>query len=73
MTTTRIDWWLGVMIVALSLLAHAFIPRYQIILAPESESSRPAILRVDRWTGRLEVVADPEATPWLTVRGVPSK
>lgn len=46
---TRGDWWLGVTLVTLALLAHAAFPRYE--WRPLSDSSA-YWLRIDRWTGR---------------------
>jgi hypothetical protein len=44
---TRRDWWLGVFVVALVLLLHAAIPRYEW----RSAGSMPTAARIDRWTG----------------------
>ena len=45
---TRRDWWLGVALVTLSLLAHVACPRYEyIVLGPQNGD----VIRHDRWTG----------------------
>ena len=46
---SRREWWIGVVLVVLAVLAHALVPRY------EYQHSGPgsiAWVRVDRWTGR---------------------
>jgi hypothetical protein len=43
---TRRDWWIGVLLVALALLGHAAMPRYQ-----WQHQGGFVWLRVDRWTG----------------------
>lgn len=45
--TTR-TWWIGITILALALLAHAALPRYEWRSLPERPSM---MIRVDRWTG----------------------
>jgi hypothetical protein len=65
----RIDWWLGIGVLALVFLLHAAIPRYELI-APSSSQSRPAevpygdfygaaryptVVKLDRWTGAVYV------------------
>ena len=45
---TRRDWWIGITLVALALLAHAALPRY------EWRGTVPYLVRIDRWTGRAE-------------------
>lgn len=47
---TRLDWWIGVVLVVFALLAHAMLPRYQVINIFEGRV--PA--RFDRWTGILD-------------------
>ena len=64
----RGDWWCGVALVALAILFHAAIPRYE-LLAPSPTQSHPAdvpygdfygaaryptLIRLDRWTGAVE-------------------
>lgn len=44
---TRLAWWLGVGVLAIALLAHALIPRYEWRALP----GHPTLVRVDRWTG----------------------
>ena len=46
---TRRDWWLGVAVLALVILVHALLPRYEWSVSPMF-----GILRFDRWTGRTE-------------------
>lgn len=46
---TRRDWWLGVFVVALVLLLHTAIPRYEWWTAGSSS----AVIRIDRWTGAI--------------------
>ena len=46
---TRRDWWLGVAIVAATVLVHALFPRYEWLLLREKTAD---VLRVDGWTGR---------------------
>ena len=46
---TRRDWWIGVAVIALAILLHAAVPRY------EWHPVNPAyhvFARMDRWTGR---------------------
>lgn len=54
----RRDWWLGVSVVALALLIHSMLPRYEVV------GYGDAFLRVDRWTGVVEhpVAGDNGAT-----------
>jgi len=44
---TRRDWWIGVGVVALGLLVHASVPRY--------EWQASGTVRIDRWTGGAEI------------------
>lgn len=49
---TRRDWWIGVGVILLALLAHAAIPRYEY-----RNHARPGMFtRMDRWTGSAELV-----------------
>lgn len=59
---TRRDWWLGVAVLSLAVLLHALMPRYDITTTPGG------MMRVDRWTGRAEVVggANVARAGWLT-------
>ena len=41
---------------AVALLAHAAVPRYEIVLTPRNGTAIP--LRFDRWTGQV-TLADP--------------
>lgn len=55
---TRRDWWIGVWMVVLALLAHAIIPQF----FPRYEYQHIGGLggtRIDRWTGRAEFVQLP--------------
>ena len=63
-TMTRRDWWIGVVLLVLAILAHALIPRFEIV-SPQGS----AIWRFDRWTGRLEIVggANLDKAPWLSI------
>lgn len=47
---TRRDWWMGILLLAAAVLAHALIPRYEW----RNVGPVPRV-RVDRWTGRAEV------------------
>jgi hypothetical protein len=49
---TRRDWWLGVVLLTLALLAHAAIPRYE---WHGGTSPYVPLTRIDRWTGHSEV------------------
>jgi hypothetical protein len=57
---TRLDWWLGVAVLAAALLFHSIFPRYEV---------RPGenIARFDRWTGNLEIAGKMDRVPWLTI------
>jgi hypothetical protein len=49
---TRRDWWLGILVLALALLAHAAIPRYE-----WRTTAMPLLMmRIDRWTGHVITV-----------------
>jgi hypothetical protein len=48
---TRRDWWLGVLLLTLAILAHALLPRYD--WGPLSVT--PYQVRVDRWFGTWSV------------------
>lgn len=50
----RRDWWLGVLVLTLAILAHALLPRYQVIGIPAENGGLRTISRFDRWTGRVE-------------------
>jgi hypothetical protein len=52
---TRRDWWIGVGVIALALMAHAVIPQYVPRYEWRHESAN-RWLRVDRWTGTAEPV-----------------
>ena len=60
---TRLNWWLGIALVAGAILLHALVPRYEYIktdLPPGGEayvlllSTGQFMTRVDRWTGTVE-------------------
>ena len=53
---TRRDWWLGVLAIVTIVLLHALIPRYEYRNLGPSENLG-LFTRIDRWTGRAEVVA----------------
>jgi len=55
---TRRDWWLGIVLLALVILSHAMLPRYE-FTPPDPSSGRPFGMRFDRWTGRAEQVPVP--------------
>jgi hypothetical protein len=47
----RRDWYIGVLLLALALLAHALVPRYEW----QAVAGEPRqLIRVDRWTGTAE-------------------
>lgn len=56
---TRVDWWLGVLIVTLSILVHAVMPRYEWHSANTAALANTTWVRIDRWTGTLEVTTTP--------------
>lgn len=47
---SRRDWWLGIAAVAIALLLHAALPRYDY-----RQVSGLAFVRIDRWTGGMVV------------------
>jgi hypothetical protein len=50
---SKTSYWLGVLVLALALLAHAALPRYEVQPVP----GRPLnALRTDRWTGDVELL-----------------
>jgi hypothetical protein len=65
----RLDWWLGVRIVALVVVALAMLPRYQ-VLKPEPQKLAPFVfVRIDRWFGTLGSANF--AVPWVHVMTPP--
>ncbi len=48
---TRLDWWLGVLLIVVALLVHALVPRYEWQTPAESVA---VAIRIDRWTGAAE-------------------
>lgn len=59
---TRADWWLGIALLTGAILVHALFPRYEFI-PPDTKAGRAAIVRFDRWTGRVEIAGS--VTPWV--------
>jgi hypothetical protein len=58
-TMARRDWWIGIGIVAIAIIVHAFVPRFEL----RSRDGMP-LVRVDRWTGRVEAMpVDPQPLP----------
>ncbi len=50
---SRREWWLGVGLVFVALMAHALLPRYEYTaFGPQN----PDVIRVDRWTGDHELL-----------------
>ena len=49
--TTR-AWYLGATILAIALVLHALVPRYEWRTVPDHPSQ---LIRIDRWSGRAEV------------------
>jgi hypothetical protein len=65
----RIDWWLGVTLLAAVVALHAFIPRYQLFM-PTSPHRSNDLIRLDRWTGRVEsgsFVTAPDGPQWIWI------
>ena len=62
---TRLDWWCAVLLIVLALLIHALIPRYEVIGYGDS------FVRLDRWTGLVEVPARGDEPPliWSPIGG----
>jgi len=70
MTMTRLDWWLGVTLIAVSIAGHATIPRYQLLLPTAPDRSND-LVRFDRWTGKVEngtFVRGPDGPQWIWLR-----
>jgi hypothetical protein len=66
MMMKRLDWWLGVGVVAIALLAHALLPRYE-VLKPGPPGETPFVfVRIDRWFGTLET-SNLAVVPWVRV------
>jgi hypothetical protein len=74
MIVTRLDWWIGLLIVAAVLALHAAVPRYEwrhpglgyagnvasgAYYSDGLQWPGSAWIRIDRWTGRAVVVAVP--------------
>lgn len=54
---TRRDWWLGLLLLALAILAHAAFPRYEWHpMRGDGIGSAIGMLRVDRWRGTSVLV-----------------
>jgi len=56
---TRRDWWLGVLVLALALVIHAALTRYEWMLAGPPGGIQQ-LIQLDRWTGRAQMI-HPEA------------
>lgn len=52
---TRRDWWIGVLLIVLAVLAHALVPRYE--YRNFGEFAPGIFTRIDRWTGSAELVS----------------
>ena len=48
---TRIDWWLGILLVVSGLLWVGLLPRYSFATIPVQDG---IVVRMDRWTGQVE-------------------
>lgn len=55
---TRRDWWLGIGLLVVAVLAHAVWPRYE-----WSPRAGVAMIRIDRWTGRTALVTPSARLP----------
>lgn len=52
-TSAGRDWWLGVTLVALAILLHGLIPRYEWREFTRTSAGQYGI-RIDRWTGEAQ-------------------
>jgi hypothetical protein len=48
---TRRDWWFGILVLTLAMLAHAAFPRYEWRQTPAGLG----YVRIDRWTGTADL------------------
>lgn len=56
------DWFIGVVVLALGMLAHSAIPRYEWREGARSASPIGPVqqmIRIDRWTGQVEILRLP--------------
>lgn len=60
---SRREWWIGIVLIGVALLGHVALPRYDVMVSDH------AFVRVDRWTGHVEVSDGGWETAWLTVDG----
>lgn len=58
---TRRDYWLGVLLLALAILAQGLLPRYEWRIAGDPTGIQQ-LIRVDNWTGGAQMV-NPQAAP----------
>lgn len=61
---TRRDWWMGITIIALVVVLHALLPRYDV------QVHDGGFVRIDRWTGEVEAGVG-RALPWVTLAKAP--
>ena len=64
---SRLEWWTGVTLVVLAILAHALVPRYEY---RQTSPGSTVWVRVDRWTGQA-IVVSPVSTDGITVLRAP--
>jgi hypothetical protein len=58
---TRLDWWIGILVVSAAITFHALLPRYELV-PKKGVIARPLpnvelttdVFRFDRWTGAVE-------------------
>ena len=68
---TRVDWWIGVMVIVGGLLVHGLMPRYE-WRAGAAENPQ-MLIRIDRWTGaaelgRIQAPTEPQPGVWTSFR-----
>jgi hypothetical protein len=56
------QFWLGIAVIVVAILAHAAFPRYEWRQVPEFPA---AWTRIDRWTGSLQLGAIQPGGVWL--------
>jgi hypothetical protein len=59
-TMTRSDWWLGLLLVTGLVIWHSLVPRYEI----RTVSGQGFVLRIDRWTGKVEWATPDRGGTW---------
>ena len=59
---TRRDWWLGIALVAVVLVLHALVPRYDY---RATDQPGEVWMKIDRWTGDASLV---RLSPWSASR-----